>query len=98
MKVQVIVAFLLSLASCIANAQSFQTNKPIICDEIQKVIQSLGENYKEKPVWLATGEGTKFSLFVNKETGSWTLLQFNSEVACILGVGKDSELILGEST
>ncbi len=97
MKKAVVVAFLLGLTSSIANAQAFQATKPIICDETQKVIKSLTENYKEKPIWLATGEGTKFSLLVNKETGSWTLLQFTAEVACILGVGKDSELIFGDS-
>ncbi len=97
MKGLVVVAFLLSLTSSIANAQSFQANKPIICDDMQKIIKSLAENYKEKPVWVAAGEGTKFSLFVNKDTGSWTLLQFTTEVACILGVGQDSQLILGDA-
>ncbi len=91
------MAFLFCLTSSIANAQAFQTNKPILCDQTEKIIKSLVENYNEKPVWIASGEGTKFSLFVNKETSSWTLLQFTPEYACILGVGKDSNLVLGEA-
>jgi len=91
----VAVAFLFCLASSIANAQSFQSNKPVVCDNVQKVIKALGENYEEKPIWMASGENTKFSLFVNQSTGSWTIIQFTSEVACILGVGNDSKLVLG---
>jgi len=90
------VAFLFCLTSSIANAQSFQSNKPVVCDNAQKIIKALGENYEEKPIWAGTGEGTKFSLFINKTTGSWTIIQFTTEVACILGVGSESKIILGE--
>ena len=92
------VAFLLCLISFIANAQAVQHSKPIICDEAQKILSALKENYQEYPIWIGSGEGVRFSLFVNAITGSWTLLQFNAEVACVLGVGKDSELLLGEKT
>ena len=92
----VAVAFLFCLTSSIANAQSFQSNKPVVCDNAQKVIRALGENYEEKPIWAGSGESTKFSLFINKTTGSWTIIQFTTEIACILGVGQDSKIILGD--
>ena len=53
MKSPVVVAFLLGLTSSIANAQSFQSNKPIICDETVKVIKALTETFNEKPIWTA---------------------------------------------
>ncbi len=93
----VVVAFLLSLASSIANAQSFQANKPVICDDTKKIIKSLTESFDEKPVWTAKDNSTnsRFSLFVNEKTGAWTLLQMTPETSCILGIGEESTLIIG---
>lgn len=95
MKYQVIVSFLLGLTSSIANAQGFQSRKPVVCDETKRVIQALTENYDEKPLWTAKDQddGTRYSLFVNKKNGTWTILQMNPEYACILGVGEESEFI-----
>jgi hypothetical protein len=94
-----IVAFLFCLISPIVNAQAFQSRKPVICDDIKKVIESLNQNFEEKPVWLAKDQSddTRYSLFVNQKTGSWTLIQFTSTVACILGVGEDSKFMFGDS-
>ncbi len=94
------LAFLFCLTSSIANAQAFESRKPVICDNTQKIIKSLIENYNEKPIWTAKDarDETRYSLFVNNKTGTWTLLQMTSEVACILGIGDDSKLILGDPT
>ncbi len=93
------LAFLLCLTGPIANAQAFQSQKPVICDDIKKIIGSLNQNFKEKPVWVAKDENdeTRYSLFVNQKTGSWTLIQFTSTVACILGVGEDSKFMFADS-
>ncbi len=95
MKYQVVVAFLLSLTSSIANAQSFQADKPVICDDTQKIITSLTETFKEVPIWTAKDGSTssRYSLFVNEKTGAWTMLQMTPEVSCILGVGEESKII-----
>lgn len=92
-----IMAFLFCLTSSIANAQAFQSSKPVICDKTEKVIRALAENFNEKPVWTAkdASDGTRYSLFVNEKTGSWTILQMNPTTACILGVGEESQFILG---
>jgi len=99
MKYLVIVAFLFCLSSTIANAQPFETRKPVLCDDTKKLIQGLTENYNEKPVWTAVNpvDETRFSLFVNSKTGHWTLLQMTPEISCIIGVGEDSKF-LGETT
>lgn len=94
-----IVACLLCLTSTVANAQAFQTNKPVICDDSKKIIEALGERWGERLVWLSNDaqDLSKFGLFVNQKTNTWTILQFTAEVACIVGVGKDSQFILGTS-
>lgn len=93
------LAFLLCLVGSIANAQAFQSRKPVVCDDVKKIIESLNQNFEEKPVWMAKDQSddTRYSLFVNQKTGSWTLLQFTSTVACILGVGEDSKFIFENS-
>lgn len=94
---KVTMAFLFCLISSIANAQSFQSNKPVICDlNTEKVMKSLVEKYDENPIWTAKGEGSNVTLFVNSTTNTWTLLQYTSEWACIIGVGSDSKLLLGQ--
>ncbi len=93
------VAFLFCLSSSIANAQAFQSEKPVICDKTKNVIEFLTSRYNEKPIWTGKDarDETRYSLFVNSKTGSWTLLQMTPEYACLLGIGDNSKLILGAS-
>jgi len=95
---KLLMAFLFCLASSIDNAQAFTTaQKPVICDETKKVIKSLTENFNEKPVWTAKDvqDNSRYSLFVNAKTGSWTLLQMSPEYACVLGVGEEYQFLGG---
>lgn len=91
-----VMALLLGLYSIVANAQAFQTNKPVICDESKKIIAALNENWREKLVWTASDgkDQSRYGLFVNEKTGSWTILQLTPEVACIIGVGDKSQMVL----
>ena len=93
-----VMAFLFCLSSTIANAQPFETRKPVLCDDVKTLIRGLTENYNEKPVWTARNpvDDTRFALFVNNKDGSWTLLQMTTEIACIIGVGQESKF-LGDS-
>ena len=87
-----VLACLLSLYGSLAQAQAFETSKPILCDKIQSLVESLTNEYDEKPVWTARNpqDKSKYVLFLNSQTLDWTLLQMNDEVACIIGVGKES--------
>lgn len=91
------VAFLFCLISSIVNAQAFQTNKLVLCDDTKKLISALNENWNEKLVWAGNDstDKSRYGLFVNSKTGSWTLLQLTPEIACIVGVGDNSKLNLG---
>lgn len=89
------LVFLLCLTSPIANAQVFQSRKPVICDKVKTIIEALNENYQEIPIWTGkdAADETRYSLFINKQTRSWTFIQFTSEIACILGTGDGSKEI-----
>lgn len=91
------MAFLLCLTSTVANAQPFQTTKPVLCDESKKLISTLNEKWNEKLQWSGNdgANNSKYGLFVNEKTGTWTLLQLTPEVACIIGFGDNAKLLLG---
>jgi hypothetical protein len=45
-----------------------------------------------------SGTVSRYSLFVNEETKSWTLIQFDEKIACVLGVGEASTRIFNGPT
>ena len=91
------LAFLFCLTSSIVNAEAFQTNKPVICDSTKTVVNFLKDSFNENPVWVAKDQSDKsrYVLFVNSKTGSWTMIQMTPEIACVIGVGVESKMILG---
>ncbi len=89
------VAFLFCLASTIAYAiQPFTVNKPVVCSDVKSMIEFLsGEEFKEVPTWVGKDESSKFILMANEKAKTWTLVQFNDQVACILGTGTDGLIL-----
>ena len=82
------------LLPALASAQPVTVEKPVICDKTENVIGSLiNGQYKEKPQWIGVDDKSRYSLFVNEKTRTWTFIQFNENIACILGVGDSSKLI-----
>ena len=81
------MAFILGLSSTIANAQAVQSAKPVICDSTAVILTALKEKFAETPVWIGKGQETGYLLLVNKESKTWTFLQYTNEIACILGAG-----------
>ena len=81
----------------LAMAQSVTVKKPVECADTATLLRGLsGSDYKEKPIWWGIEPGatvSKYSLFVNDETKSWTLIQFDEKIACVLGTGEDSTRI-----
>ena len=81
----------------IAVAQSVTMQKPVECADTEILFRGLiGSNYKEKPIWMGIESGStlsKYSLFVNEKTKSWTLIQFDEKIACVIGTGENSTQI-----
>ena len=78
-------------------AQSVTTQKSVECTDTATLLRGLiGSDYKENPIWFGIESGanvSKYSLFVNEETKTWTLIQFNEKIACVLGTGENSTRI-----
>ena len=87
---------LILLFPLLASAQSIQINKPVTCDSTLLVFQALLEQAGEKPVWVGKGEGndtSKTVILANEKTKSWTIVQFDKNMACVLGSGVGSQQI-----
>jgi len=89
--------FLALLIVSLAVAQSVTVQKPTECVDTATLLRGLaGSDYKEKPIWWGIEPGatlSRYSLFVNEETKSWTLIQFDEKIACVLGTGEASTQI-----
>jgi hypothetical protein len=84
----------------IANAELLTTKKEVYCDKTEDMISILkSEKFEEAPIWLGKGDSKapNYSLFVNPETRSWTIIQFNNELACVLGSGESYRTITKQS-
>lgn len=95
MKVQKLVAFLFCLTSTIVYAsESFTVNKPVFCSDVKSIIEFLtGEGYREQPYWVGKDEKSKYIMLVNQKTKTWSMVQFNDQVACVIGAGEGSRLL-----
>jgi hypothetical protein len=97
---KIYVAFLFCLTSTIANAQSrsefVEIPKPVLCGPINIILNNLtNDDIGERPLWAGTdafGE-SNYSIFVNEKKGTFTIIQFNQELGCIIGIGEKSQML-----
>lgn len=72
-------------------------NKPVVCDKIEVVAQwMMTVNKNQKPFWVGKSSSQEvfYGMVVNERTGDWTIIEFNSEYACVLGFGEQNRLAL----
>lgn len=82
------------LLPAVALAQPVTVEKPVVCDRIEVVMTGLAEgDYKELPIWLGESDKSKYTLFVNEKNKTWTIVQFDEKMACILGAGDQHQMI-----
>ncbi len=86
-----VILLLLVLIFGYVAAQTINLQKNIGCLGTEVLLQALsGSDYKEKPIWMGIESDapmSKYSLFVNGDTRTWTLIQFDDTIACVLGTG-----------
>jgi len=83
------VAFLFGLITPIVHAQPFNSEKPVICEKTKDVIEYLsGPEWREEPFWAGRDDRSRYVLMTNERTGTWSIVQFNGEIACVIGTGE----------
>jgi len=94
---RLLVAFLLGLIPLLANAQTISIqgeiitlNKPLKCSDSQTVLSFFVTKFGEKPIWVGKDSetGSFISVLVNKDRNTWTVIQYDSKFACVLGAGE----------
>ena len=85
------MAFLFCLISSIAHAQEIiDLQKSLKCSDAQVVMNYFVDTHKETPVWVGKSvHNTHITLLMNRETRSWTMIEYDSRLACVLGAGED---------
>ena len=85
------MAFLFCLISSIAHAQQIiDLQKPLKCSDAQVVMNYFVDTHKETPVWVGKSvHNTHITLLMNRETRSWTVIEYDTRLACVLGAGED---------
>ena len=82
------------LLPALAYPDPVKVDKEVFCDDTKKIVNALISNdYKESPQWMGQDDTSKYMLFANEKTGSWTIIQFNEQFACVLGVGDGHKLV-----
>ena len=85
------------LLPALAYAQPVTVEKPVICDTLKTVIETLtGTGYREQPFWAGNDETSRFILLANERTKSWTIVQFNNNIACVLGTGENHRQVFSK--
>ena len=86
-----IVALLFCFISPVAYAQDIiDLTKPMKCSEAQIVMNYFRDTHQETPVWVGKSvHNTHITLLANKETRSWTIIEYDAKLACVLGAGEE---------
>jgi len=85
------------LLPALAYAQPVTVEKPIVCDTPKIVIETLtGKQYEEQPFWIGADKNSRYVMLVNEKTSTWTFVQLNENIACILGTGEQYRQIFSK--
>ncbi len=93
MRLAVLAIFALYFTNSTAQ---IQVEKPIICMDTATLYKSLtSDDVQEQIQWAGQSDSndSKYLLFSNKKTRTWTFVQLNETIACILGTGEKSVFI-----
>ena len=79
-------------SQALANDQMVELNKPIQCSKPELMFQTLRSEYQEVPLWGGTKERSQYVLMVNHSTTTWSLVEFDKNVACLIDAGEGFRL------
>jgi hypothetical protein len=93
MKMLLLVALLVPMLSHgQQKSEPTTVDKKVVCTTVEDLSNALNNNsFAELPVWIGKDDTSSWALIANKSTGTWTLIQFNDKVGCVIGSG-DSQV------
>jgi len=91
MLIGVVVSTVVSLAHA---SDVIESTKKIICTDTDSLSELLAKEFKEVPVFSGFNEeeGQTYILTLNAKTGTWTMIQGNKKISCVIGVGVNGKM------
>jgi len=88
-KLLILLMFATSVFAQEKEIQVFELTRPMKCAKVEEMMDFLTSEFHEKMAWVGKDEnnGSYLSLFKNKDTGTWSLIQYDSKVGCFLASG-----------
>ena len=88
---KLILLLLLSVTAACSQGSS----KPVICLDTKEMFDSIFDEYRETILMSFDQDATtnKIVLTVNPHTKTWSIVEYNLEVACLLGSGLNYRII-----
>jgi hypothetical protein len=88
-------AIMISGSTMSQSNETFDIEKTISCGDRKAVVTILVREYKEVPVFHGLEEDNEeinYGLFVNVSTGTWTMVQFDKKIMCVIGSGEKASM------
>lgn len=67
-------------------------NAKMLCNETKIVLAEIAKSeYREVPMWvgdISKESNLKLAIVANEKTKTWTIIQYNDEITCIMSVGE----------
>lgn len=67
--------------------------KTVVCAPVHDVLEFLSSEFEEQEQWRGLGSDSVTSLWHNPDTGSWTVVEFDQNMACLLATGTRSQTV-----
>jgi hypothetical protein len=83
------------IAAALVAAVSFQARAQTACGPHDDLVALLADQYGETLAFAGRHPSAPLvlELYVNDETGSWTIVQSNPETTCMTASGRDGRLV-----
>jgi hypothetical protein len=85
----------LCLLCSVAHAQLSEYERKFSCGETRFVISALTKTAQEKPIWAGIDPqtGTQTMILQNTQTLTWTVVQYDQTMACVLHSGEGFRIL-----
>jgi hypothetical protein len=89
---KIILLLLLTLSTI---ACSKEMSKPVLCMETKEMFDAIFEEYRETILMVFDQDSfpNKIVLTVNPATKTWSLVEYSTEIACLLGSGNNYKIM-----
>ena len=85
-----LIAACLCLIYSVSYAQLSEYERKFTCGKTKFVLEALTKVAKEKPIWSGKDQETETNtvVMINTETLTWTVVQYDKNMACVLSNGE----------